>query len=102
MQVRKLLDVLLFTLGKRSLTTSSILRIPVFLMVLRVVARVSMAFLQNKLLARIGLAEGPRYTVARDTLLRVARANPDLLSEPAPDVIFENFGDNSLDFQLRV
>jgi len=38
----------------------------------------------------------------RDIPLKVASGNPDVLSNPAPDVIFKGFGDNSLDFELRV
>jgi small-conductance mechanosensitive channel len=234
LHIHKLLDVPLFALGKQTLTTFSIVRILVFIVGLGVFARLSMEFLQNKLLARTRLDEGQRYAMARvvsylifafgivvgfeslgldlsslvvlggalglgvglglqsvvsnfvaglillleqpvrvgdrievggtygdivamrgrstwirtndnvmiivpnsdfieksvtnwtandrqvrvnlsvgvsydcnpgvvrDSLLRVAAANPDVLSDPAPDVIFEDFGDNSLDFQLRV
>jgi small-conductance mechanosensitive channel len=55
---------------------------------------------------RVNLSVGVSYDcnpgVVREALLRVAAANPDVLAEPAPDVIFEDFGDNSLNFQLRV
>jgi small-conductance mechanosensitive channel len=35
-------------------------------------------------------------------LLQVAASHPDVLADPAPDVIFTDFGDSSLDFELRV
>ena len=38
----------------------------------------------------------------RTILLQAAMANRDVLSQPAPDVIFTDFGDNSLNFTLRV
>ncbi len=38
----------------------------------------------------------------RTILLQAAIAHPDVLSQPPPDVIFIDYGDNSLDFALRV
>lgn len=38
----------------------------------------------------------------RDLLLSVADYNPAVLKEPPPDVIFDEFGDSSLNFILRV
>lgn len=38
----------------------------------------------------------------RTILLQAAIANRDVLPQPAPDVIFTDFGDNSLNFTLRV
>lgn len=35
-------------------------------------------------------------------LLQVAAEHPDILADPAPDVMFAGFGDSSLDFELRV
>jgi potassium efflux system protein len=34
--------------------------------------------------------------------MQVARKNPRVISEPAPQAIFKGFGDNSLSFELRV
>lgn len=39
--------------------------------------------------------------MVREVLLQVARQNSDVLSVPAPDVIFTDFGDSSLNFELR-
>jgi small-conductance mechanosensitive channel len=38
----------------------------------------------------------------RDLLLKCARENQSVLSRPAPSVLFKNFGESSLDFELRV
>ena len=38
----------------------------------------------------------------REILLQAAMAHPDVLPQPAPDVIFTDYGDNSLNFSLRV
>jgi potassium efflux system protein len=40
--------------------------------------------------------------LATELLLQAARKNPHVLSEPAADAVFKGFGDNSLDFELRV
>jgi len=59
----------------------------------------------NDRLVRITLPLGVSYNSdpvqVREALLRVAGANPDVLADPAPDVVFQDFGDSSLDFQLR-
>jgi small-conductance mechanosensitive channel len=36
----------------------------------------------------------------RDTLLRVARETPEVLADPPPQVLFKDFGESSLDFEL--
>lgn len=55
---------------------------------------------------RISIPLGTSYAsdpaVVRQILLRVAAAQPDILDDPAPDVIFQGFGDSSLNFELRV
>ncbi|WP_263382758.1 mechanosensitive ion channel family protein [Granulicella arctica] len=38
----------------------------------------------------------------RTLLLEAAHKNPDVLADPKPDVVFIGYGDNSLDFALRV
>ena len=50
----------------------------------------------------IGIAYGSDIAKAEKILYEVARANPLVLEEPAPVVIFKNFGDSSLEFELRV
>jgi potassium efflux system protein len=50
----------------------------------------------------VGIAYGSDIAKAEKILYDVARANPLVLSDPEPMVIFKNFGDNSLEFELRV
>ena len=38
----------------------------------------------------------------RESILAVARTHPDVLAEPSPEVIFTEFGDSTLNFELRV
>lgn len=55
---------------------------------------------------RVNIAVGVTYNCnpadVREVMLRVAVANPDVLASPTPDVVFEEFGDSSLNFSLRV
>ena len=50
----------------------------------------------------VGIAYGSDIEKAEKILYEVARANPLVLADPAPVVIFKNFGDSSLEFELRV
>ncbi|HEY1730695.1 MAG TPA: mechanosensitive ion channel domain-containing protein [Terriglobales bacterium] len=55
---------------------------------------------------RISLSVGVSYDAnpqqVREILLDIARHNPNVLREKAPDVVFTEFGDSSLNFELRV
>jgi small-conductance mechanosensitive channel len=55
---------------------------------------------------RISLPVGVSYDSdpkeVREVLSRIAAQHPDVLPEPAPEIIFLDFGDSSLDFELRV
>tara|TARA_R110000868_G_scaffold38661_9_gene135176 strand:+ start:8951 stop:9823 length:873 start_codon:yes stop_codon:yes gene_type:complete len=50
----------------------------------------------------VGVAYGSDTKLVKETLLAVAAANPKVLKNPGADVLFTNFGDSSLDFELRV
>jgi len=50
----------------------------------------------------VGVAYGSDVEKVKDSLLDVAKANPDVLTIPSPQVLFKGFGDSSLDFELRV
>ena len=51
---------------------------------------------------KIGVSYDSDPEQVRSTLLRIASVNEDVLAEPPADVIFHDFGDSSLDFELRV
>ena len=55
---------------------------------------------------RITLPVGTSYSSdpekVKRLLMRVAGEHPDVLADPAADVVFTAFGDSSLDFELRV
>ncbi len=50
----------------------------------------------------VGIAYGSDTAKAERILYEVARANPLVLQDPKPMVIFKAFGDSSLEFELRV
>lgn len=49
---------------------------------------------------KVGVAYGSDTARVRDLLLGVARDSPQVLDEPAPQVLFKDFGESSLDFEL--
>ncbi len=57
---------------------------------------------QVRIAVPVGVGYSSHPPGVRDILLRVASEHPDVLSDPPPNVIFKDFGDNSLDFVLRV
>ncbi|CAN5409854.1 mechanosensitive ion channel [soil metagenome] len=50
---------------------------------------------------KIGVAYGSDIEKVKALLRESASHHPKVLSEPAPNVLFANFGDSSLDFDLR-
>jgi small-conductance mechanosensitive channel len=50
----------------------------------------------------VGVAYGTDIDKLRSVLLKVAVAHPKVLQEPAAEVFFSGFGDNSLNFELAV
>ncbi len=55
-----------------------------------------------RVICPVGIAYGSNVDLARDCLLQVANENPDVLKEPPnePAVLFREFGDSSLNFEL--
>jgi potassium-dependent mechanosensitive channel len=51
---------------------------------------------------RIGIAYGSDLQQAIRILLSVAASDPSVLTEPAPAVVFQGFGESALNFELRV
>jgi len=50
----------------------------------------------------VGVAYGSDTELVTRLLLKAAEDHPEVLSEPKPDVLFKDFGDSSLNFELRV
>ena len=50
----------------------------------------------------VGVSYGSDPDEVRGVLLAVAAAHPDVLADPAADVLFTGFGDSALNFSLRV
>ena len=55
-----------------------------------------------RLIIPVGIAYGSDTRKAQKIMLETLKAEPKVLDSPAPQVIFVNFGDSSLDFELRV
>ena len=55
-----------------------------------------------RLIIPVGVAYGSDVETVMRVLMDVAKESEKVLSEPPPVVLFLNFGDSSLDFQLRV
>jgi potassium efflux system protein len=55
-----------------------------------------------RLVIPVGIAYGSDPRRARELLLKVAEADEHVLEDPAPVVVFDNFGDNALVLELRV
>ncbi len=50
----------------------------------------------------VGVAYGSDIDLTRETLLEIAKNTKKVLRNPKPDVVFRDFGDSALIFQLRV
>ncbi|MBN1554875.1 MAG: mechanosensitive ion channel [Phycisphaerae bacterium] len=55
-----------------------------------------------RLILRVGIAYGSDTELAEQLLLRVAKEHSLVLHDPPPVVVFTEFGDNALQFELRV
>lgn len=55
----------------------------------------------TRLVFPVGIAYGSDVEKAREILLEIARSQPEVLKEPAPVAVFEQFADSSLNFTLR-
>jgi small-conductance mechanosensitive channel len=50
----------------------------------------------------IGVSYKENPERVKEKLIQVAKDNPGVLKTPVPDVLFESFGESSLDFNLRI
>jgi small-conductance mechanosensitive channel len=55
-----------------------------------------------RLIIRVGVAYGSDVSLVTETLMECAMASSQVLRMPEPVVLFRDFGESSLDFELRV
>ncbi len=56
----------------------------------------------SRFIIKVGIAYGSDTELAEKLLLKVIRENPLVLKDPKPSAYFLGFGDNSLNFELRL
>ncbi|MBW2705878.1 MAG: mechanosensitive ion channel, partial [Deltaproteobacteria bacterium] len=56
----------------------------------------------SRFIVKVGIAYGSDVELAEKLLKEIVKDNPLVLKEPNPSVYFLGFGDNSLDFELRI
>jgi potassium efflux system protein len=56
----------------------------------------------TRVVVQVGVVYGSDTALAEKLLLKVANENPTVIKEPEPSALFLGFGDNSLNFELRV
>ncbi|HPF13083.1 MAG: mechanosensitive ion channel [Planctomycetes bacterium] len=56
----------------------------------------------TRLILKVGVAYGSDIDKTRSLLLKIAKNNPHVVDAPSPSVVFRQFGDSTLDFELRV
>ena len=57
---------------------------------------------QVRLRVPVGVAYGSDVPLVVETIITCAKEQKDVVKSPAPEVLFMNFGDSSLNFELRV
>lgn len=55
-----------------------------------------------RVIIKVGIAYGSDTKKAEELLHKIAGEHPDVLDDPKPRVIFTQFGDSTLDFELRM
>ncbi|MBN2023374.1 MAG: mechanosensitive ion channel [Pirellulales bacterium] len=54
----------------------------------------------NRVVVKVGVAYGSNTDLTRELLLQIAKDNPFVMADPAPNAMFEGFGDSVLNFML--
>lgn len=57
---------------------------------------------RSRIVLKLGVAYGSDTNLVHDTLIEIANRHPLVQSEPPPDAFFKEFGDSTLNFDLRV
>ncbi len=55
----------------------------------------------NRVTLKVGVAYGSDVAKVRELITKIVERHPDVLSDPAPFITFEEFGDSSLNFGIR-
>jgi len=55
---------------------------------------------QTRESVKVGVAYGSDLELVKKTLLQVAKEQENIMKHPAPTVLFNDFGDNALEFEL--
>lgn len=56
----------------------------------------------TRIIIKVGVAYGSDLDRVRELLFQIAKENPKILTDPEPTVYFMNFGNSTLDHELRV
>ena len=68
----------------------------------QVVENMSYGDLKLRISVKVGVSYGTDADLVRDTLIEAALATETVLNDPPPEVLFKEFGNSSLDFELFV
>lgn len=74
------------------------LLVPNSLLLERTVVNWTLVDLEIRSTLRVGVAYGSPVRLVADLIMQAVKAQPETKSEPAPSVVFEDFGDSSLVF----
>jgi potassium-dependent mechanosensitive channel len=56
---------------------------------------------KRRVIVPVGVAYGTDPETVLELLLKVAKDHPEIIDNPEPEALFQNFGESSLDFELR-
>ena len=76
------------------------LLVPNSLLLERTVVNWTLVDLEIRTIVRVGVAYGSPVRLVADLILQAVQAEPQVKQKPPPSVVFEDFGDNSLVFDV--